>query len=595
MLLLTLIACDPPGDPGRVFLARGEGSSASTRVLQGRRHHGLELDGSRAFQVTLPQDAQLYLAASSPEHELRIELDGERLASVQLGGPTEVDLSGFAGRSGSLKLSSQPPGAFLGEPVLATPEDDPERVVLLFVDTLRQDALGLYGSERPTSPRLDAWASQAQVFDRAWAPSPWTLPSGRAALSGRHPERWDADRHIGALFAERGFVTAALVNNTYLTEEFHLGDGWSSHTSPPGKAARATVDGALALLELHAEQDLLLLVHLMDPHLPYTEAQQRRIWADQPPVPLDGAPNHDNLTAAWEAADPAGRRELERFARLRYDQNVLAVDTQLGRLLDQLEDDDVVLLFSDHGEEFFEHGRMGHGFQLSEELTRVPFVLQGPGLEPGRRSDAATLQDIVPTTLELAGLPPEPGLDGVSLVVEQAFDRPIALGNTLFWESAIAVVVGDLKWRLDGVLEQVFDVARDRLEDEPQQLAMEPLRTAYGVADRELVRVWRVLGAGDRHAHRGAPVLVRFSEPVLAAWTRPGETFGFRQPRVQGHAVTMVQRTAREVFVESEGEPTLEGPGTIERTWRPRPLRVERQRELDEALTRELEALGYIE
>jgi len=110
-----------------------------------------------------------------------------------------------------------------------------------------------------------------------------------------------------------------------------------------------------------------------------------------------------------------------RHLRNLYDAELRQQDARLGRLLDGLEqgghlDDTIVVLVADHGEEFFEHGGLGHARSLHQELTRVPMLLAGPGLPSGTRVEApVSLIDLVPTLLELAGAPPLSGVNGVDL------------------------------------------------------------------------------------------------------------------------------------------------------------------------------------
>jgi hypothetical protein len=108
-----------------------------------------------------------------------------------------VDLSAYAGQTITLGLNSSPGATstldylFVAEPTVYTPQDNAPQVVLIFIDTLRADAMGLYGYERDTSPKLDAWAEDAAVFTQTRSVAPWTLPSARTMVTGTHPERWD--------------------------------------------------------------------------------------------------------------------------------------------------------------------------------------------------------------------------------------------------------------------------------------------------------------------------------------------------------------------------------------------------------------------
>ena len=112
---------------------------------------------------------------------------------------------------------------------MRTPTENPKTVLLLFLDTLRQDHLSLYGYDRPTTPRLDEWSKDASVFTNARSVAPWTLPSARTMMTGAHPERWSKAPTVQSHFAEHGWATAFIAGNIYLSSTFEMADGWGTH------------------------------------------------------------------------------------------------------------------------------------------------------------------------------------------------------------------------------------------------------------------------------------------------------------------------------------------------------------------------------
>ncbi|NNL66168.1 MAG: sulfatase, partial [Myxococcales bacterium] len=297
--------------------------------------------------------------------------------------------------------------------VPSRPAGRPPNVVVYLVDTLRADHLGVYGYERPTSPVLDRWAAQSVVFDRAYAPSSWTRPSVVSLLSGLDPIRHGVEDRLDVIpddvrllseqLRSRGYATFAAVTNPNVLPEWGFGQGFDvfEDLDPDGQGTRADAvsDWVVSRMpELAARQPFLLYLHLLDPHAPY-----------EPPAPYD-----------------------ERFPRIpalpanhsigRYDGEIAFVDAEFGRSLDALAerglaDDTLVIFLSDHGEELMDHGQLGHGATLFEEVVRVPLILRLPrGAHAGARvATRVSLIDVFPTVLGLLGLPPAPGLDGRDL------------------------------------------------------------------------------------------------------------------------------------------------------------------------------------
>ena len=317
---------------------------------------------------------------------------------------------------------------------------DRDAVVLIVVDTLRADHLGHWGHDRDTSPRLDAWASSARVFGRTWATSPWTLPSFGSLLTGELPARHaagvrqtEASRSVTALdpalptlaevLGDRGWATAAIVNNPWLDRRFGLARGFDLYDHAPGGNARTRradvmVDRSLAWIDAHSEEPFFLLVHFFDPHMSY----------DAPP-PFRGRftgplPAERQLPVAnWKrirAEAPDLPEPERRFIAAAYDEEVAFVDSEIGRLLRGLERREVlerglVVLTSDHGEELFEHDGFEHGHAMWEELLWVPLMFWGRDVRAGNEQTPVSLVDIAPTILEAVGVPRPNATEGVSL------------------------------------------------------------------------------------------------------------------------------------------------------------------------------------
>ncbi len=447
-----------------------------------------------SWTLTIPPAADLRFWPALVEPEVRDlpRSDGARVTFTwESGGTTTtlweqtlVDSYGFdaqvrlpldawAGQSGTLRVVSDPGQTprfdyvFLGDPVVASRESDPTRVVLIFVDTLRPDHLSPYGYNRDTSPALARLARGGVVFEEARNVAPWTLPSARSALTGRHPEYYFGTATLSDQLGAAGFATAFFAGNLYLSANFGLNRGWDLHHVELLPQAEDQLDRALAWLERHDDRDTLLLLHLMDPHLPYDEPDDyRRMFAGDAPTALPREKFFRGEVVGARLRTPEDRQ----YIRDRYDNNIRYADDQLARLYDRLAPDDIVIFFSDHGEEFWDHGGFEHGHTLFDELLRVPLILRAPGIPASRQTAPVSLLDITPTVLDLVGLPVPDGLDGRSLGPlvrgEEGADavfaaRPQAFGRPLYGHERWGVLDGRSKYATDDGRESLFDLDAD--------------------------------------------------------------------------------------------------------------------------------------
>jgi len=376
-------------------------------------------------------------------------------------------------------------------------------IVLIVVDTLRADHLGAYGYDRGTTPHLDALARQGTVFDAAWSAAPWTLPSVMSIMTSRYPSshrvendglKLGADTPTLAETLQRsGYATAAFVSHVYVSAPFGFGRGFETFEdfglSRPGyrleagmepRADRVT-DSALAWLDRQGRRPVFLFVHYFDPHWPYDPPETFR--------PPGEAGYHGSLDAAYDSIsrflDP--RQPLpddyRAFLLARYDGEIRFVDEQIGRLLDHLSASERgprawVVVTADHGEEFKEHGSMGHGRRLYEEVVRVPLIIRRPG-KGGTPDVAARVGapvsgiDLFPTLAAAAGASPPADVQGTSLLplLQPPGPRPPA-GRPLVCETIRlnahlkAVRVGPLKLiqSMDENRAELYDLAADPRE-----------------------------------------------------------------------------------------------------------------------------------
>ena len=303
-----------------------------------------------------------------------------------------------------------------GNPVIFSRDNPKERppVILISVDCLRPDHLGLYGYHRNTTPRLDQLAEEAFVFETATAASSWTLPSHMSMMTGLTPSfhAVTRERKLGAtigylpeLLSEGGYQTIGVVSGAYLSPSFGFERGFHKYRVLKRSRAAQTIDLATAWLSKTEGRDVFLFLHLFDPH-----------WRYLPPddfVELF-APRPENvdalLSTVIDRAPPAGPEDIEQLENL-YDGEIAYVDQELGRFFDWLKERELyeaslIIVTSDHGEAFYEHEHWQHSDTLYEEMIRVPLLVKWPHSSVAKNVEPpVSLVALFPTILEAAGLP----------------------------------------------------------------------------------------------------------------------------------------------------------------------------------------------
>jgi arylsulfatase A-like enzyme len=387
------------------------------------------------------------------------------------------------------------------------PPPPPPDVVLVVVDTLRADHLSTYGHSRSTSPALDALAAESMVYERALAHAGWTLPSMASILTGRYPSEHQATRDphdvlrfnrldeqlptLASLLAQRGYRTAAWVNNTYMAPEFSLDKGFEVYDYEGsgawgGRDGYATVAAALEWLA-SSDQPAFAFIHIMEPHYPYLppEHLRRRFTGPgEPPVELMFfSPTELATNARWTKRFS---EEQEAWIARLYDEEVLAADEAIGQLAAGLRtqgrwDRTVLAVTADHGEELWDHGAFEHGHALYGELIRVPLLLRAPGLASGREARLVQHADLFQTLLALGGVPAPAEAHGHDLRQLPVEERPVLSEDCLYGPPRIALTQGELRLivNLDSKVANVFELDAGsqgdvRVEDQAraEQLAL---------------------------------------------------------------------------------------------------------------------------
>jgi len=395
-------------------------------------------------------------------------------------------------------------------------EAPPRGLVIVTVDTLRADHVSPYGGVVPT-PAFETLAREGVLVEQAYTPTPTTAPAHVSLFTGLHPWRHRTLKNavpvdggletLAEILRDEGFRTAAFVSSYILHPRFGFDHGFERYEFDPTQSfvwqgeikpdfwtlGEFTTRSALRWLNEQAAGDgrFFLWLHYFDPHAPY-----------QPPPGFEVSPMQPvDLSRKRTTPEAPNAGELRRLIRA-YRGEVRYADAQLGRLVERLRvlallENIVLVVTSDHGEGLGDHGLMGHGVNLHEELVRVPLFVRAPGVAAGRRlRGLVQLEDLLPTVLALLGVSIPEGLDGKNLA-------PWLLGQTnasprkevrgrrppfddrpdLYYERR-----GELKWIGEfGSPGSVYVLERDPAEQagSPGQGASETLR-AEAAAAQEL-------------------------------------------------------------------------------------------------------------
>ena len=298
-------------------------------------------------------------------------------------------------------------------------------IVLISIDTLRTDHLSCYGYERNTTPHIDAIAEQGIIFKNVIAPSSWTAPSMASLFTSTYPvnhglvhgieyRRREQEVLSGALatlpeiLQKHGYTTFGVSANHHLTEEFGFGRGFDHFAYLGWQNADMVNNTVYAWEEVIKESEKYFLwIHYNDPHIPYAA---RSPWieryaaqsSDQARQVARKTRSHLKLKEFIPTLkdDPQARANLIAL----YDSEISYVDSHIGKLMGKfsLESDALIIITSDHGEEFLEHDNIGHGNNLHHETVSVPLIVKKPYSSKKKTVEQyVNLLDIMPTVLDL--------------------------------------------------------------------------------------------------------------------------------------------------------------------------------------------------
>ncbi len=339
--------------------------------------------------------------------------------------------------------------------------------VLVSLDTLRADHLSGYGYERQTSPFLDSLAASGILFENAFAQYPSTLTSHMSLFTGLYPPEhgvYPPDRVLAEeiatlpeVFRDAGFRTAGFTEGGLMRGRFGFARGFEQFDDRVEWTSTdldTTLERGLGFLRtLEEGERFFLLLHSYAVHAPYDPPPGfgDRYWSGAAP---EGSfpPTGRNLQRYNRRGGELGDGTVDYFEAL-YDSEIAYADAALAAFFDELDalglrNEVTVVVLSDHGEEFLEHGRFAHT-QIYPEILRVPLVLVHPALESGRRiATPVRLVDVAPTLLELAELEAPAAVSGSSLAWALGAGEPPEAGEAYSEMGASRSLAGTVDGRL---------------------------------------------------------------------------------------------------------------------------------------------------
>jgi arylsulfatase A-like enzyme len=490
--------------------------------------------------------------------------------------PFRLSLKQFSGQKITLRLRSNPRGStsfdylFVADPIIRVPKEKPKKVIWIFIDTLRQDHLSLYGYDRPTTPKLDAWAKNAAVYTQARSIAPWTLPSARSMITGNVPEKWGIVPTLQQQFSQQGWNTIFLAGNIYLSSNFEMSKDWTIHRCVNWPLAEFQLARAKNILKQNDDRDVFLMLHLMDMHLPYTE-------------PLSYRYTFSGKRPSFLSSDDFGRTEIikgikkaEKQGRQyiidRYDNNLRYIDDVLSEFLKTLPEDSVVMIFSDHGEEFWDHGGFEHGHTLYDELLKIPMIVKSPNLQPGVYDYPVSVLDLLPTSAALADIPiaATAGWSLNSHTADEFRQRPQAFGRVLYGDDGWSSLQNEHKYISRKGNEHVFNIHADpkeKVKIQDQESIQQGRTSLQNALNREVKQGIRIILKRSR-TQKDATVIIQFPTGIQAAWrgSNPTKNAGMEIEYTEDTAVFTWNggsSGSREAFIVPQGN-TLEALNSIE-------------------------------
>jgi arylsulfatase A-like enzyme len=552
-LAVDWLVLEPKASEGQALV---EPEGVAVESVHGRQAVVLRPGARVDWFVEAPDDGFLVFGAASVEGSAslawELATDASRASDRLTAGSSwtnrEISLKAVAGQMTRVRFSNEGVSnlALSGIRVLRRAgeaveiKEPAKNVVVVLIDTLRASKLqAYYPKSRVKTPAIDQFVSDGVLFERAQSPENWTKPAVASVLTSLHPAthktKQDASKlprsalMLSEVYKKQGFRTASFIANGYVSNAFGFDQGWDHYTNYIREQRNTNASNvfgeAQGWIEKNKDKRFFVYIQTIDPHVPYDPPDRFLKMYDAKPYNGQVKNRRTHLMLDEAKKNPKKykftARDKERIEAL-HDGEISYHDEHFGNFLDKLDalgldENTIVVVTSDHGEEFQEHGSWGHGHSVYQELLGVPLLFRWPGVIPSKQriDPVVSTLDIGPTVLEATGMPIPPEFEGRSLLGFMRGDWPPApyVAFSDFLDHRRVIRGGDWKLIIRGNLSQViFDLDSDyweknELDGSRNPIAQRYLRTLHG----------QFLGAADRGRW-------------LAASTRPG---GARKPGLE--------------------------------------------------------------
>ncbi len=386
--------------------------------FEGVAHQAMVVKDEQSYslKLTIPENARLKFSVFNYlDSELRFDVYVKTRkhryllyagrAQKSISRLAEVNLKKFAGQGVELilKTSGRGLGAWVN-PCLLTEEDSPQTVIILVYDTLRHSNLSLYGYERETAPVLQELAKESEVYQQAFSTTSWTLPAhvslfsgleltGHGVIAPQNRIRGETPL-ITELLQKNGFLTVALTGGGFVKDTYGFFRGFQLYSNRASDIFQIEAAGLLfrhfkSYLENYSSQNWFIFLHTYQQHAPYkAPSPYRTAFNKELKLNLTGVGSFLHLPE--ELFQPLSQEQRQQLVDL-YDGSILYSDQELLKpLIDFLKakqrwNNTLLVVLSDHGEEFYEHQGWEHGHTLYDELIRIPLVVRYPQNKNGGR------------------------------------------------------------------------------------------------------------------------------------------------------------------------------------------------------------------
>jgi len=347
-------------------------------------------------------------------------------------------------------------------------------VVVFIIDCLRTDHVGVYGYSRKTTPNIDALSKEGMILTDFYTNAPWTKPSMVSLFTSLIPLKhgvvsatnilFSPSLTLGRIAKEIGYKTYLFNGgNVFLQHKFGLTQGFDFYIQPEelttmsvGGNAQKLIQQVIDVLKEEKKAPFFSYIHFMDAHLPYNDNKFNELFTKRKYLKPGIGPQEITAQLVREMTEE-GKISLAQKEYIEdiYDAQIRDIDDSIGKLIKKLKDwnifnNTIIIVTSDHGEEFWDHNNFEHGHTLYNELMSIPFIITGPNIEPGVVSERLRIIDVAPTLLDFIGRNKFESMQGKSFypllntsIREAKGDMPVVMSGTFFGDEKYGIMEGE--------------------------------------------------------------------------------------------------------------------------------------------------------